>query len=95
MPCFPCNLWRGNQWSQPLALERSLYRFPGYMRPEGTGLMVVHQERVPPQFATDTEGISFTIKLPTIHDSRFAERSPRSRNFLSADDVVNDLVSVQ
>jgi hypothetical protein len=56
--------------------------------------MVVHQERVPPQFATDTEGIGFTVKIPTIHDSRFAERSPRRGDIQSADNIVDDLVSV-
>ena len=43
LPCFPCNLRHGGEWFQSLTTKRSLYRFPSDMRPEGTGLMVVHQ----------------------------------------------------
>ena len=65
------------------------------MRPERTRLMVVHQQRVPPQFTADTEGIRLTLKIAAIHDSRFAERSPRGGDVQAADNIVDNFVSVQ
>jgi hypothetical protein len=57
--------------------------------------MIVHDQPIRPEFSGDAERVNLAIDLPSIHDARVAERSPRDGEGHATDSVVGDLMPAQ